>query len=240
MSSRKRVGWLVLLSMAGLLSASMLAPAFGAPHAVSAVSLAKKLTATLKIANRADRNAKLAIAGLKAQGGTGPQGPAGPQGGPGASGAPGSKGDACQSSDLGCRGPQGPPGTNGTTGPTGPAGTARAYARVLYSTTSTGTPNANGFDATRTSGFTAVTRFIATGTYCLAGGPGISSTDRPATVTVDRSGTDAPSGLAVAQLTLPTTLCTAGQFEVHTERIPATDPATPSESATVSFILVVP
>jgi hypothetical protein len=237
MSSRKRVGLLVLLSMAALLSASMLAPAFGAPHAVSAVSLAKKLTATLKIAKRADRNAKLAIAGLKAQGGTGPQGPAGLQGGTGASGAPGSKGDACPSSDPGCRGPQGPPGTNGTTGP---AGTARAYARVLYSTTSTTSPNANGFDATRTSGFTAVTRFDGTGTYCLAGDPGISSTDRPATVTVDRGGTAAPSGLAVAQLTVPTGACTAGQFEVHTERIPATDPATPAESSTVSFVLVVP
>ena len=54
----------------------MLAPAFGAPKAVSAVSLAKKLTRTTKIAKRADRNAKRAIAGLQhVSGGDRPRAP---------------------------------------------------------------------------------------------------------------------------------------------------------------------
>jgi hypothetical protein len=51
----------VLLSMAALVSASMLAPAFGAPHAVSAASLASKVTKALKLAKRADSNATKAL-----------------------------------------------------------------------------------------------------------------------------------------------------------------------------------
>lgn len=65
MSSRRRITLMVALSLAALLCASMLAPAFGAPQAVSAASLAKKLASTLKIAKRADKNAKRAIAGLQ-------------------------------------------------------------------------------------------------------------------------------------------------------------------------------
>ena len=81
MQGRRRAILLTLLALAALLSASMLAPAFGAPKAVSAVSLAKKLTRTTKIAKRADRNAKRAIAGLQhvSGGTTGAQGPAGPR-----------------------------------------------------------------------------------------------------------------------------------------------------------------
>ena len=47
MSGKRRIALTVLLGAAALLSASMLAPAFGAPKAVSAVSLAKKLAATI-------------------------------------------------------------------------------------------------------------------------------------------------------------------------------------------------
>jgi hypothetical protein len=54
---RGRIVVLTLLTTAALLSASMLAPAFGAPKAVSATSLASKLARTLRIAKRADRNA---------------------------------------------------------------------------------------------------------------------------------------------------------------------------------------
>jgi hypothetical protein len=89
---------MVLVTAAALLSASMLAPAFGAPQAVSAVSLAKKLSRTLKIAQRADRNAKRALKGLQVQGNPGP---AGAQGPPGASGQPGGKGDTGNKGDPG-------------------------------------------------------------------------------------------------------------------------------------------
>src|SRR5215217_3117931 len=82
--------FLVLISVAALLCASMLAPAFGAPQATSAASLAKKLAATLRIAKRADRNAKRAIKGLQVEG---KRGPAGPPGATGAQGAAGAKGD---------------------------------------------------------------------------------------------------------------------------------------------------
>jgi hypothetical protein len=128
MGSRTRVTFLVLLSVAALLSASMLAPAFGAPKAVSAVSLAKKLSRTLKIAKRADRNAQRAIAGLQTQGGQGPAGPAGPKGAKGDPGSAGSagpagpkgdKGDACPSSEPACRGPKGPQGDKGDKGDKG-------------------------------------------------------------------------------------------------------------------------
>jgi hypothetical protein len=87
MRRSRRTTFLVLISVAALLCASMLAPAFGAPQATSAASLAKKLASTLKIAKRADRNAKRAIKGLQVEGKRGPAGP------PGAAGAQGAKGD---------------------------------------------------------------------------------------------------------------------------------------------------
>jgi hypothetical protein len=141
-SGKRRVMFLTLLAVGALVCASMLAPAFGAPKAVSAVSLAKKLARTTKIAKRADRNAKRAIAGLQAQGGggagaQGPPGPKGDKGDPGtaanvgATGPPGpkgdkgdkgdqgDKGDACLSSDPACKGPQGDPGQNGQDGQKG-------------------------------------------------------------------------------------------------------------------------
>jgi len=97
MSGKRRITLTVVLGAGALLSASMLAPAFGAPQAVSAVSLAKKLAATSTIAKRADRNAKRAIKGLQARPAAGPAGPPGAPGLPGANGAPGAdgaKGDA--------------------------------------------------------------------------------------------------------------------------------------------------
>jgi len=88
MTSRRRTAFLLSLSVAALLCASMLAPAFGAPRAVSAASLAKKLAKTTKIAKRADKNAKRALRQAK----PGPVGPAGPKGDRGAPGAPGAPG----------------------------------------------------------------------------------------------------------------------------------------------------
>src|SRR4051812_36254015 len=92
MRRSRRTTFLVLTSVAALLCASMLAPAFGAPQATSAASLAKKLASTLRIAKRADRNAKRAIAGLQVEGKRGPAGATGPAGQPGAPGAPGTNG----------------------------------------------------------------------------------------------------------------------------------------------------
>jgi Tfp pilus assembly protein FimT len=92
MRRSRRTTFLVLTSVAALLCASMLAPAFGAPQATSAASLAKKLASTLRIAKRADRNAKRAIAGLQVEGKRGAAGATGPAGQPGAPGAPGTNG----------------------------------------------------------------------------------------------------------------------------------------------------
>jgi hypothetical protein len=134
-SRRRRLMWFVLLTTAALLSASMLAPAFGAPNAISMVSLAKKLSRTLKIAKRADGNAKRALAGLHAQGGAGPVGPAGPAGpkgdpGPqglqgehGLQGLQGIQGDKGDKGDQGLQGIQGVKGDKGDQGPPGPAST---------------------------------------------------------------------------------------------------------------------
>ena len=101
MSGKRRIALTALLGAAALLSASMLAPAFGAPKAVSAVSLAKKLAATSTIAKRADRNAKRAIKGLQARPTAGPAGPAGAPGLPGANGAPGVNGAKGDKGDPG-------------------------------------------------------------------------------------------------------------------------------------------
>jgi hypothetical protein len=93
---------LVLLTAAALLCASMLAPAFGAPKAVSAVSLAKRLAKTTKIAKRADKNAKRALRKAKPgpKGDTGPAGPKGDRGAPGAPGASGATGGAASSTSV--------------------------------------------------------------------------------------------------------------------------------------------
>jgi hypothetical protein len=93
MRRSRRTTLTVLIGVAALLCASMLAPAFGAPEATSAASLAKKLARTLKIAKRADRNAKRAIAGLQVEGKQGPVGPPGATGAAGQPGAAGAKGD---------------------------------------------------------------------------------------------------------------------------------------------------
>ena len=111
MCGKRRIALTVLLGTAALLSASMLAPAFGAPKAVSAVSLAKKLAATSTIAKRADRNAKRAIKGLQARPTAGPAGPAGAPGLPGANGAAGANGVNGVKGDKGDKGDPGTPAT---------------------------------------------------------------------------------------------------------------------------------
>ena len=102
MQGRRRAMLLTLLALAALLSASMLAPAFGAPKAVSAVSLAKKLAKTTKIAKRADKNAKRALRKAKTgpRGDTGPAGPKGDRGAPGLPGASGATGGAASSTSV--------------------------------------------------------------------------------------------------------------------------------------------
>lgn len=138
MSGKRRTTLTVLVIAAALLSASMLAPAFGAPKAVSAVSLTKKLAKTLMIAKRADRNAKRAIKGLQTHG------PAGP---PGAAGA------------AGAAGPAGAPGVNGTAGDKGDKGDSGAPATRLWAVI-----NANGTVA-RGSGIGTGTFREDTGIY---------------------------------------------------------------------------
>jgi hypothetical protein len=106
MRRSRRTTFLVLLGVAALLCASMLAPAFGAPQATSAASLAKKLAQTLKIAKRADRNAKRAIAGLQVEGAPGQGGSTGPAGQPGAQGPPGVPGAKGDKGDAGVSAPR--------------------------------------------------------------------------------------------------------------------------------------
>ena len=141
MAGKRKVTMIVLLSVAALLSASMLAPAFGAPQAVSAASLANKLAATLKIAKRADRNAKRAIKGLQVEGGLGPKGPAGAKGAAGAQGA------------AGVAGAKGDPGTNGGVGEPGEPAT-RLWANI----------NVDGSTANQ-SGSTSSTELSGPGAY---------------------------------------------------------------------------
>jgi hypothetical protein len=129
MGARRRTIFGVLVLVAALLSASMLAPAFGAPQAVSATSLAKKLATTLTIAKRADRNAKRAIKGLQVQG---DPGPAGARGAPGASGAPGQ------------------PGTNGAAGDRGDPGVP---ATRLWAVIGTGGAKLRGSGVTSSDNF---------------------------------------------------------------------------------------
>ena len=152
---RRRVLLIVLLSLAALLSASMLAPAFGAPDAVSASSLASKVARALKLSKAANRKASAALArsgqpgptggdgaaGEKGQtGATGPGGPAGAAGEKGDTGEqgkqgePGEQGDACLPDIKGC---QGPPGEQGEPGDPAPA-SAHTYTRQLPANTSPG------------------------------------------------------------------------------------------------------
>ena len=149
----RRTTLTVLVCAAALLCASMLAPAFGAPKAVSAVSLAKKLANTTKIAKRADRNAKRAIAGLQhvsgggtgGTGATGPRGPKGDKGDPGTAADKGDPGPPGAKGDQGIQGIQGDPGTPGAKGDQGIQGIqgiqratrARPASRPIFITTST-------------------------------------------------------------------------------------------------------
>jgi hypothetical protein len=147
---RRRFVVLALFTLAALLSASMLAPAFGAPRAVSAANLASKLASTLKIAKRADKNAKRAIAGLQSQGGQGGQGPAGPKGSTGPKGEKGDPGSASNTGATGATGPAGPAGPQGVKGDTGDACLPSNQACVGPQGTP-GTPGTNGTNGTNGS-----------------------------------------------------------------------------------------
>jgi hypothetical protein len=189
----RRTTLTVLVCAAALLCASMLAPAFGAPKAVSAVSLAKKLANTTKIAKRADRNAKRAIAGLQhvsgggtgGTGATGPRGPKGdkgdpgtaankgdpgppgPKGDPGDQGPPGDKGDQ---GDQGIQGIQGPPGFQTTFVQTAAVSTPPSTTEIDSATCPAGTPRATGGGYEINTGFESFAQVIDS--RPLAGGQG--------------------------------------------------------------------
>jgi hypothetical protein len=156
----RRTTLTVLVFAAALLCASMLAPAFGAPKAVSAVSLAKKLARTTKIAKRADRNAKRAIAGLQhvSGGGTGATGPRGP------------KGDKGDKGDQGIQGVQGPPGFQTTFVQTAAVSTPPSTTEIDSATCPAGTPRATGGGYEINTGFESFAQVIDS--RPLAGGQG--------------------------------------------------------------------
>jgi hypothetical protein len=226
----------VVLVVAALLSASMLAPAFGAPKAVSAASLASKVAQALKLSKAANRNAKRALA---RSGQSGPTGPAGAKGDSGAAGAKGETGAAGPQGTQGDLGPQGNPGAQGIPGPQGntgpqgaqgaqgPAGTARAYALVRMSG---GTPGLS-----IAYNFTSVGR-SSTGVYCLemAGAAG-NVNNYPAAVTVDWLGTTGPEGNTDAMYR---GVCGSNGIQVFTTRWNAAGNSGAAND--VAFTVVVP
>ena len=122
--TRRRTLVLVALVAGAVLSISMIAPAFGAPQAVSAASLAKKVAQALKLAKTADRNARKALSEpgpIGHQGATGPTGPTGATGATGATGEQGAKGDPGPQGLQGLQGEKGDKGDPGQTGARGPA-----------------------------------------------------------------------------------------------------------------------
>jgi hypothetical protein len=150
----------------------MLAPAFGAPKAVSAVSLAKKLTRTTKIAKRADRNAKRAIAGLQhvSGGATGPRGPKGDKGDPGTAANKGDPGPPGLPGPKGEQGIQGPPGFQTTFVQTASVSTPPSTTEIDSATCPAGTPRATGGGYEINSGFESFAQVIDS--RPLAGGQG--------------------------------------------------------------------
>jgi len=149
---------LVLLAIATVLSASMLAPAFGAPKAVSAATLASKVATALKLSKAANRNAKRALTRARQPG------PGGPAGERGATGATGAKGD------------NGAQGATGAAGAAGAPGSAVAYARVSAS---------GALDATRSKNITSTSKIAASlAYYCIKASVPV----KHATATIDYSG----------------------------------------------------
>ncbi|MDQ4049166.1 MAG: hypothetical protein M3131_07285, partial [Actinomycetota bacterium] len=59
---------LAVLVVGALITTSIVAPSFGAPASVSATSLGKRVAKALKLAKRADKNAKTALAKAGARG----------------------------------------------------------------------------------------------------------------------------------------------------------------------------
>jgi len=116
MRARRRTTFTIAITVAALLCASMLAPAFGAPQSVSAATAASKLARALKLSKRADKNAKRALANSRKPG------PAGADGAAGAKGEAGAKGDTGAAGSAGPAGATGAPGPAGANGDTGSAG----------------------------------------------------------------------------------------------------------------------
>lgn len=119
---------IALLCVGGLL--------LSVPQAVGAPSLSAQVKQALKLAKKADANAKKAVKLAESKplnsgtGAPGPAGATGPQGAPGPAGAAGPKGD------KGDAGSQGPAGTQGPAGPAGPAGGAGTlYAKSIIDPT---------------------------------------------------------------------------------------------------------
>jgi hypothetical protein len=147
---------------------------------------------------------------------------------------------------AGANGINGTNGTNGTNGANGAAGTARAYARVFPHSAS---PCAPGCTFGQSKGVTTVTHPSA-GTYCVTA-PGLDSATTTAAATVEWSATTGPEGNASAMIYAPG--CLGGQFQVITERQPATTVCTndactttasvagsPTEADNVAFTIVIP
>lgn len=107
------------------------------PQAVGAPSVGTQVAKALKLATKADANAKKAIklaqeakSGTPAAGAQGPQGERGPAGSQGNQGIQGPKGD------KGAPGAQGEPGLVGPEGPAGPSGgAATLYAKSVIDST---------------------------------------------------------------------------------------------------------
>lgn len=123
-------------------------------------------------------------AGELPAGATGPAGPAGP---------------------AGSAGPVGPKGDTGSTGAAGAPGTARAFASVNNAGPS--------LDATRTKGFTAVSR-PSTGVYCLTPAAGLAEAGTAPIVSPEWISSFGDNLFAMsAEGSFD---CTAGQFAVRT------------------------
>jgi hypothetical protein len=118
----------------------------------------------------------------------------------------------------------------------GPAGTP-AYAIVDPQTVSAGSPFPG-----QSSGFSGVSQPASTtGIYCLSGASGVSSTNSPATVSVESSYTTVGSAVPVAEYDAQPSDCASGQFEVKTfaySVVTGTGTLAPSDA--VAFTIIVP
>jgi hypothetical protein len=235
------------LACAALLVAISIAPAFGLPQA-SPTGALKFAQQALRLAKRADGNAKHALAFSKKPGPAGAQGPRGSEGidgpsgadghdgppgtdgrdGPrGATGPSGPAGTSTTGADgatgpQGPQGPQGSQGSQGARGPEGPRGLVRAYATV--------SPEVPAVVAARADGVTGLSR-PSDDHYCLTVDGTIDVDTTSPVVTVDLAySTGAPTALFAA-IDSVGGACGAGKLEVVT--------AGPTANA-VGFTIVIP